>query len=258
MFNSHSTVIAHLSSFLLIFFRVSTFFMVMPFFRDTAVPPQVRILFSLLISFIVLLLLPTTPDLEILSLTGLLLSLKQILVGLVAGFIFQIVFEVFNAAGSLTALQTGLGFASLIDPQSHNQTAVVSQIYSYAALLVFLSLNGHLALIKLLIDSFNTVPITDISLPTAHLKAIIDFSSAIFSDSIFIALPAAIALLIVSLTFAIMSSVAPQLNIISVGFPITLIFGMTIIYLGLSNVILHMPIVFQQGFFLINKFYQGT
>ena len=44
------------------------------------------------------------------------------------------------------------------------------------------------------------------------------------------------ALLVVNLAFGVMSRAAPTLNLFAVGFPITLIAGLVIVYVGLPSV----------------------
>ena len=51
-----------------------------------------------------------------------------------------------------------------------------------------------------------------------------------------VALPGMTALLVVNLAFGVMSRAAPTLNLFAVGFPVTLIFGLVIVYVGLPAV----------------------
>ncbi len=110
---------------------------------------------------------------------------------------------------------------------------VVSQFYSIFAILLFLSLNGHLLLIEMVADSFQTLPVSTQGIPLAGLRALTDWGSQMFAGAVLVALPAICALLLVNLAFGVMMRSAPQLNIFAVGFPITLLLGMVIMLVTL-------------------------
>jgi len=131
----------------------------------------------------------------------------------------------------------GLGFASMVDPQNGQQAPVVSQLYTMTGTLIFLSLDGHLLLIKMLLDSFTSLPIGPDGLTKADIWAIIAWSSRMFAGGILLAMPLVISLLLVNIGFGVATRAAPQLNIFSVGFPVTLMLGLALIWLTFPNVL---------------------
>ena len=82
------------------------------------------------------------------------------------GFMLQLLFNAFIIGGQIIAMQMGLGFASMVDPQNGVTVPVISQFYLIFVTLVFISLDGHLILIKVLAESFVTLPVTSF-LPVA-------------------------------------------------------------------------------------------
>jgi flagellar biosynthetic protein FliR len=50
-------------------------------------------------------------------------------------------------------------------------------------------------------------------------------------------LPAITALLVVNIAFGVMTRAAPQLNIFSVGFPLILVLGLFIVWVGLADIL---------------------
>ena len=85
---------------------------------------------------------------------------------------------------------------------------------------------------------------------------VIMFSGWMFKEAVLISIPAILSLLIVSLSFGIMTRVAPQLNIFSLGFPITLLMGFVIIKVGLHSIGTQMSESIQQGMqFIIGMFH---
>ena len=174
---------------------------------------------------------PEMPAVEPLSLTGLLISAQQVLIGLAMGFILQLVFSVLAMVGESIAMSMGLGFASMIDPQNGIQIPVLSSYYVTLATLVFLALDGHLVLIGLLVDSFHTLPIGLESLAREGLWQLVGWASRMFAGAVLIALPALASLLLVNLAFGIITRAAPQLNIFAVGFPMTILLGFVLLAL---------------------------
>jgi flagellar biosynthetic protein FliR len=113
---------------------------------------------------------------------------------------------------------------------------VLGQFYTLLVTMTFLALNGHLRLIEILVDGFRTMPIGTSGLGPDGLWTVVQWSSILFSGALSIALPGVTALLIVNLAFGIMSRAAPTLNLFAVGFPISLIFGLVIMLVGLPTV----------------------
>jgi flagellar biosynthetic protein FliR len=159
------------------------------------------------------------------------------MIGLSSGFIVQMVFSAVVFAGQGVALSMGLGFASMVDPQNGQQVPVVAQLYVITSTLIFLSLDGHLLLIKMLLDSFTSLPIGSDGLAKADIWAIIAWSSRMFAGGLLLAMPVIASLLLVNISFGVATRAAPQLNIFSVGFPVTLMLGMLLIWLTLPTVL---------------------
>ena len=119
--------------------------------------------------------------------------------------------------------------------------------------LVFLCLDGHLLMIEMVIKSFDIQPLGATNIGVKTLWAFIMFSGWIFKAAIFIALPAIVSLLVVSLSFGIMMKAATQINIFSVGFPITLMLGIVIVYVSLNNVLPHIENILNEAFTTVQE-----
>ena len=122
--------------------------------------------------------------------------------------------------------------------------------------LIFLSIDGHLLMIDYVIKSFSFQPLGNTSMGSQTLWHFIMFSGWLFKGAIFLALPAIVSLLVVSLSFGIMMKAAPQINIFSVGFPITLMLGVIIIYVSLNSAIPNTRMLFKEALFVISRILQ--
>lgn len=213
------------------FMRIGAMLLAMPVFGTRMVPTRIKVIATLTISIFVLPLLPPVPEVEALSLSGLFISVQQILIGFAMGFTLQMVFGALMIAGESIAMSMGLGFASMIDPNNGVSVPVISQFFVIMGTLLFLALGGHLMLIQLLVSSFQSLPIAPTGVERESFWAIVNWGSQMFIGAIWIAIPALISMLVVTISLGVMTRAAPQLNIFSVGFPITMFLGFVILML---------------------------
>jgi len=212
-------------------------FVSVPLFSIRAVPARVRLILSVAITFVVMPLLPPLPAVDMFSYTGFMMALTQIMIGLTSGFILQLVFAAVVFAGQGIALSMGLGFSMMVDPQSGQQVPVIAQLYTVTTTLIFISLDGHLLLIQMLLDSFKTLPIGIDGIDKAGIWTILAWSSRMFAGGLLLAMPVMASLLLVNIIFGVAARAAPQLQIFSVGFPVTLMLGLLLVWKTLPDVL---------------------
>lgn len=242
-----------LSQFIWPFFRIAGFFLVVPIIGTRMVPIRVRLLLALSIAFISFNLIDQVPAMDPLSLHALVIGIQQTLIGMAMGFIVQLLFQVCVIGGQLIAMQNGLGFAQMMDPVNGVSVATVSQFFIISANLIFLAMNGHLVLIRMLIESFQVLPIDGRGLPMGGVFQLVAFGGWMFKSGLMIALPALIALLVINISFGVMSKAAPQMNIISIGFPFTLMTGLVVLWIVISGFHYHFMEFSNETFVMINR-----
>lgn len=221
---------AWLGDFLWPLMRVAMMFAVAPLFGGRLVPKRVRLLLSLLVTWVLLPVIPPAPAVDPLSAEGVMITLQQLLIGLVLGFMLQMVFTALVLAGQVIAMGMGLGFASMVDPQNGVNVPVIGQYYTTLATLLFLVLDGHLLLISLLAETFHSLPVAVDGLSRQSLWDVVGWASHMFAGAMLIAIPAVTALLLTNIAFGVITRAAPQLNIFAVGFPITMGAGLLVLY----------------------------
>ncbi|WP_075185517.1 flagellar biosynthetic protein FliR [Teredinibacter haidensis] len=226
-----------IQQYFLPFVRIGVMFMVMPVIGSRIVNARVRLVLAVLVSICVAPFIPAIPQVPLLSLQALGFIVQEVLVGVVVGFSFQIFFQMFVLCGQYMAMKMGLGFASMNDPTNGVQTTVVSQFFLMLTTLIFVSVDGHLVLISLIVESFQTLQPGHFYLQPSVFMQIVNLASWMFASALVLALPVLTSLLFVNMAFGVMSRAAPQLNIFAVGFPFTLMCGLLLIWVGLSNFI---------------------
>ena len=155
-------------------------------------------------------------------------AVQQILIGIALGFTMQFAFAAVRTAGEIIGLQMGLSFATFVDPGSHLNMPVLARIMDMLALLLFLTFNGHLWLISLLVDTFHTLPIGSEPLNSNAFLALTKAGSLIFLNGLMLALPLITLLLTLNLALGLLNRMAPQLSIFVIGFPLTLTVGISL------------------------------
>jgi len=254
MVYSEQQIMIWASGFFWPLLRISAMFIAIPVFSGRFVDNKILVGAALIITFFTLPLLPEQQTVDVFSHEGIMTGLQQIFIGISMGFVLQLVFSAIVFAGQGIAYSMGLGFASMLDPTTGVSVPVISQFYLVLATLVFLTLGGHLVLIEMLIDSFNTLPVGVIGMERSDRWSIIAWSSRIFSAGLLMAMPAITSLLMVNIAFGVVTKAAPQLNIFSVGFPITLILGLLLMWVTLPSVLGNFTNLLAESYSVIGDF----
>lgn len=217
------------------FVRMLAMFMSAPMLSHRAIPARVKIGLALLVAMIVA---PTNePAPPIFSAGAPLLLIQQMLVGVLMGFSIKVVFAAVDLAGNVIGLQMGLSFASFIDPVNSNQTPLIGSFLNLLTTLLFLALDGHLILIAAATRSFDLLPISTHFFTGVGWEQLIATGTGLFQLGLQISLPVLATMLMINLTLGIMSRAAPQLNLFSVGFPLTALTGVILFAVFIPNII---------------------
>ena len=253
---SNEQIGAWVGSFLLPLFRIASLLMVMPIIGTQLVPVRVRLYLAMAIALVLVPTLPPMPVIDALTVRSLMLIAQEVLIGVMLGFTLQLFFHLFSVAGQIIAVQMGLGFASMIDPANGVSVPVLAQMLLMLVTLLFLAMNGHLVVFEVLAESFITLPVGT-GLSTNHYWELAGKLGWVLGAGLLLVLPAITALLVVNLAFGIMTRAAPQLNIISIGFPMTLVIGLVIFWVGLADILAQYQQLASQGLQLLRELAQA-
>ena len=213
-------------SFLLTLMRVSLVLFLMPFFGGDFLPVTVKGALAIVLTIAVWPqlsfpgeLMPAHP-LDI----GVML-VKELILGMMLGMCVYFIFAGVQTGGEIMGFQMGFTMMTMADPASGAQVSISSQILHMVTLVVFLAMDGHLYLISALADSFAYIPPGGLVVSTPLAGDIITLSAGMFSLAIRIAAPVIAALFMVELTLALMGRAAPQMNLLTLGFPAKIAVG---------------------------------
>lgn len=220
--------VASFSLFAAPFLRLSGMMLAAPVFNNRSFNLRARALLAVLLAALVAPSLPSLPFDNIFSGVGLVAALSELGVGLMMGFVMQLAFAAAVFAAHAQSMTMGLGFAMAVDPQNGVQVPVVAQLFVILTTLIFLSVDGHLAIIAAVVESYRLVPLGSMGLPQMSFSRLVDLGSMVFTWGILMALPILTALLFMNIALGVVTRAAPQLNIFAVGFPVTIMSGLLI------------------------------
>lgn len=221
-----------LSAVLFPFFRVLALMSSAPILSSRAIPMRARVALSGAIALVIAPFVSIPAGMSIDAPQAWLLVAREVAIGLAIGFVARLVFAAFELAGEMIGLQMGFSYAGYFDPQA-GSTNAIGRMVGTLALLGFVALNGPLVLIAALVRSFELFPVaSSVTMPWSHAE-IVRLGGEVFSLATSIALPFMALLLFVNLVLGVMSRVAPQFNIMAIGFPVTIGAGLVLIAIGL-------------------------
>jgi Flagellar biosynthesis pathway, component FliR len=154
-----------------------------------------------------------------------LLILGEALMGLTLGLCVHFIFAGIQTGGEVLGFQMGFSMVALADPLTGARISATSHLLYMVSMMMFLALDGHLFLLSALADSFRIVPIGGLSYNAPLVSTVLSLSADMFILAIKIAAPIMAALFLVELALALMGRAAPQMNLLTMGFPLKIAVG---------------------------------
>ncbi|MFN2746241.1 MULTISPECIES: flagellar biosynthetic protein FliR [Bacillus] len=230
------SIIESFPAFLLVFVRVSAFYVTVPLFSYRTIPAVHKIGFAFFLAIVSFSTIEKPPQLDI-DAFFMLLIMKEALVGLLLGLIAYMMISAVQIAGSFIDFQMGFAVANVIDPQTGAQSPLVGQFLYTLALLFMLSLNAHHLLLDGIYYSYQYIPVDRLALgfgDEAFPEFIAKSFNTMFITAFQLAAPVVACLFLVDLALGIVARTVPQLNVFVVGLPlkIAVTFIMLIIFMS--------------------------
>lgn len=219
--------------FILIFFRVISVIVIIPFIGSSIVPGWVKIGMAFFLSIIMFPLVSKLQPFPAVSFASfVLLVVSQVLIGMILGFLVLIVFTGVELAGSFSGLQIGFGMISVLNPLiSNEQVSLIANMENFITLMLFIETSAFFLIIQGLYKSFQTIPLDFISFSPFIFKYLVAKANDIFIIGFYLSMPVVVVAVLLNVIVAFMGRLAPQFNIFAVGFPIIIIAGLIVIYL---------------------------
>ena len=213
--------------------RVVVLVTVAPLFAHLAVPIRVRSAMALVIALVLTPTLPAPALAQPVQLASLGLAvLGEVAVGAALGFATRLVFDAIGFFGGLYATQCGLGAASVIDPSSGASSTAPSMLLEAIAMLIYLGIDGHHALLRAAAASFEVLPPGGGGPGPESMLAIATLGSQVFSIGAALAAPVTVAMLVANLALGVLGRALPEMNLMMVQIPAHVMLGFALLLAG--------------------------
>lgn len=201
-----------------------------PFWSMRAVPRRVRATLALVMALVITpAVMPrlATPPTDLLSLA--LVIVGELLIGCALGFVGQLVFSGLEMAAHILSTQMGFTLGAIINPMTQSQSGPLGTMAQMCGLVVLMAADGHHWLLAATVRSFQAVEPGNFAATPELAQLVLRLSADILSVGVALAAPAIIVLLTVEFALAIAGRVAPQLQVLVLGFPVKIMVGLWLI-----------------------------
>jgi flagellar biosynthetic protein FliR len=232
------SILAHVPGAMLVVFRVGGLAITAPLFSSPSVPVRVRVMLAAAVGLAVYpalvgqgVVAPGGLRLELFALVPLVAA--ELAIGLVLGFLVAAPLVAAQTSGLLMGQQMGLGFAQFYNPDLDEESDVVGQALFLLALAGFLAMGGHEATVGAIMHSFDRVPLGGFAVD----RGVVDIAGGMLVSALELALRVAAPLLVLvfleSVAMGFMAKTVPQLNVLSLGFPLRILAGLATVIVTL-------------------------
>jgi len=213
-----------LVGYVLVFCRVGGLFALAPIFSGRMIPTQAKVIVAGAISFalepIVVHGTKVPTGIEVVP-----LILKELLVGLAIALAIGVVLAGVQWGAAILDSTIGFSFATLVDPMTQGQGAIVGELYGLYAVLVFLLIGGDHLMIEGLVASYRVIPLGLVP-SAAQLGSLAATDLTQLSlIGLEVAAPVLVALALVDVALALVARAVPQMNVFVVGLPAKILVG---------------------------------
>jgi len=223
--------------FILIFTRIGTAISLMPGIGDSFVPPNVRLLFAVALSFILTPVL--TPNfasaLNVGGLHFVIMIINEAVIGIFIGTVMKIMISALNVAGATSSAQSGLSNSTIFDPTSGTQNSILSAVYSLVGVSLIMVADVHHFLISAAIYSYHMFPVNQ-GLPDVQsmTETVANAVNLAFTVGVQVALPFVVIITLMHIGMGFLGRLMPQMQIYFVSIPIQIAVTLILLMISLS------------------------
>ncbi len=218
---------------LLVFARISGIFIISPLFRVPVIPMMLKIFLAFIFSIITAISLNLNVNINFEILTLALTIVREMLIGFVIGFAFNLVFWGLRFGGGIIDFELGFQAATLFTFQE-TSPSLFGQFMELVALMLFLFLNGHHQIFEALYVSYAKIPIGGGFLSFATMSELGKFATTATIIGLKISAPIVVSTFLVNISLAMLARMAPQTNIFVVSFQIKIAVALLVFFLAIT------------------------
>ncbi len=234
------------TAFLLTTLRVGGLLLTAPVWSAKTVPMKLRTALMVMFAVMIAPSANASTNVGTLQLTPA-TFLTETIIGLIIGLCASLTIAAAEFGGELITTTIGLSGAAILDPTNNTQGSVFSTLMQLLALAVLLISNGHIIMLQALAQSFHAMPLGAVPDMRAGMGAFVPTAKVIFTSGLQFAAPVIAAIFVTNLALAVLGRAAPQLQIMSVAFPLQIGVGL-LTFAGSVALMIHVMSDWTTGF----------
>jgi flagellar biosynthetic protein FliR len=244
--------------FLLLFLRITALIVSSPVFGRKTLPNAVKIALCLMIAFVVFSAAPAAQAPAYGNLAEyVFLCIKEILFGLILGYVTTLFFSIVQTAGATIDMQIGFGMASIYDAQSNVSVPVTGNLLNIVLVVCFFAVNGHLKLIRIVMQTFDVMPVGQVHLNLSLAQIAMEVFTLSFVLALNVAMPMIVAGLLAELVLGVIVRMVPQMNMFVVSIPLKILLGFLVMIITIPVYVSFTNVLFDRMFGAIEKMFEA-
>lgn len=216
------------SQFLMVLLRLAGIFFVAPVFSNQIIPSQVKavlVLMLALIAFPPLVAQGMVPD-PASAAQIVYMGVGEAFIGFIIGFLVLMVITIFQISGQFYSIQMGFGIINVFDPLAESSVPIISQLKTLLMTILFLLLDGHHLMLRAVFKSYEYLP-NGLALETDTLLwEVVRQFDQMFKVAFLIGVPLIGVVFLMSTTLGLLTKIAPQMNVMIIGFGLKVMVGL--------------------------------
>lgn len=209
--------------------RVSGMIFFNPIFGRKSIPNVLKVGLTLIIALNAVYEIGNISVINYTTIELILAMLKEFLVGLTIGFIMQMFLSIFHIGGELIDMQMGFSMASMYDPTSNTNISLTGNLMTAMYIMLFFLSNSHLALMNIVIKSFQLVPIGLQAVSSRLSVFFIELFACILAYAVQLSMAIVVTEIIVEVAVGILMRLVPNINVFVVNLQIKIIVGLVVL-----------------------------
>jgi flagellar biosynthetic protein FliR len=227
-------ILLALPVFALVLFRITGLMLTAPVYGSGVMPVQIRAAVAIVVAAVAFPLVRQQAPQDLSLSAAIVGGIGEMMIGAAIGLGLTLLLMGAEVAGLIVGRQAGVALANVYDPVQNQDVSVVGQVYSITLIVLFLLVGGHRATMAALLDTFRVIPLLSFGADETVVVLMVEMLAAAFILGIRLAGPVLIALFMLGTSLAFLSRTMPQLNILTVGFPLRLLVGLAIAGVALA------------------------
>lgn len=220
--------------FSLILMRMSGFLLLNPIFGRKGIPGMAKAGMVMTLSVMLYPGAVLEAGVPAFTLELMLWLLKELAFGCLIGFIVQLFEYAVTYMGAVMDFQMGLSMAMVYDPKNGSQVALSGSILDLYYMLLFFAVDGHLALMKILVTSAEIVPYGKVMLGQGTWEAMLDIFITCTALAVKMAFPLIATEFLTEIGVGILMKIIPQINLFVLNIQLKILIGLAVVIFLIS------------------------